>query len=72
MENVLMELIAAIVEVEVADIGRETTLETIDWDSLSNLEFISKVDTAFGKSVVADSLVTAKTVGDLIDLIVRG
>ena len=47
----------------------DTTLESINWDSLVNMSFIAEVDEHLGKEVNADDLFDSKTLGDVYRLV---
>ena len=64
-EKVFLELVAEILEVDVADVKLTDELEAIEWDSLANISFIAEIDNAIGVEIDADDLSKAKTVADL-------
>lgn len=64
-EKAFLELVAEILEVDVADVSMTDELDAVGWDSLSNISFIAEVDGAVGVTIDADELASAKTVSDL-------
>jgi acyl carrier protein len=51
------------------EISMGTSLESLGWDSLTNLSFIAKIDEILGTSVDADLLSSALTVQDLFQFV---
>lgn len=68
-ETKLIELIAKILVVDSASISLSSNLESLGWDSLSNLSFISEIDEMFGMQISAEKLGKAEKVDDLIKLL---
>ncbi|MCE7480328.1 acyl carrier protein [Microbacterium profundi] len=64
-EKAFLELVAEILEVDVADVNLTDELEEIGWDSLANISFIAEIDDAIGVEINADELAKVKTVADL-------
>jgi acyl carrier protein len=63
-------VIAEILEVPSDTITESDDLETIGWDSLSDLTFISIADERYGITVDAKQLAEHETPGDLVALLV--
>lgn len=68
-EQAVLDVVAAVAEVEAGSVGLATNLDSLDWDSLANLGFMSEVDSRFGVTVSAEDLAKAATVGDLVALV---
>lgn len=66
MKSEVLQIIVKIADNSDVEIDEETTLVSLNWDSLSNLAFISEIDSALSKSISIDSLLNAETVGDLV------
>jgi acyl carrier protein len=64
-----LTLVADILEVDAETVTFESSLDDIDWDSLSNISFIAEVDTKANAKVDADELAKASTVADLYSLV---
>lgn len=63
--DAFLELVAVILEVDSGTVSLDDNLESIEWDSLSNLGFIAEVDERAGVEIDADELAKAVTVRDL-------
>ncbi|WP_341934947.1 acyl carrier protein [Microbacterium sp. LWO14-1.2] len=68
-EKTLLDLVAEILETDVADVSMADELEALGWDSLANISFIAEVDDAVGVTIGADELANAVTVADLQALV---
>jgi acyl carrier protein len=66
VKSEVLQIIVKIADNSDVEIDEETTLVSLNWDSLSNLAFISEIDSALSKSISIDSLLNAETVGDLV------
>lgn len=64
-EQTFLQLVADILEVDVADVSLSGDLDTLGWDSLSNISFIAEVDERVGVTIDPDALADAATVADL-------
>lgn len=65
------EILADILEVEVADIREDKMLEEFEsWDSVAVLSVIAAVQENSGKYLHADDITKLKTVGDVLELLV--
>lgn len=64
-EQTFLQLVAEILEVDAADVDLSGDLETLGWDSLSNISFIAEIDERVGVTVDPDALANAVTVADL-------
>lgn len=64
-EKELIELVAEILEIDVAGLIDTTNLEAMGWDSLTQLAFIADLDSKFEIRVDAFSLSGAETLSDL-------
>lgn len=64
-EQTFLQLVADILEVDAAEIDLGGDLETLGWDSLSNISFIAEIDERVGVTVDPDALADAATVADL-------
>jgi acyl carrier protein len=62
-------MVAEIVQLDISSIEVATKLESIGWDSLSNLTFIAKIDEKLDQTLDADLISRAETVSDLFDLV---
>jgi acyl carrier protein len=67
-ETSLLQTVADILEVDVAEVALSDELDALGWDSLSNISFIAEVDEKTGVTVEADALSEAVTVADLLAL----
>ena len=68
-EEDLLLLVASLVEAWEGKLRMEDSLESIGWDSLTNLTFIAKVDELLGTHVDADLLSKALTIRDLLQFV---
>jgi acyl carrier protein len=68
-ERDFLEMVAEIVQLDISSIEVATKLESIGWDSLSNLTFIAKIDEKLDQTLDADLISRAETVSDLFDLV---
>lgn len=69
-EKVIVEGLAE-VGADPAEISREATFEALDVDSLDLVEIAQIVEDEFGIELVGDDVQGLKTVGDVIDLVVK-
>lgn len=65
----LIELVAKILVIDSGRISLESDLESLGWDSLSNLSFISELDERLNLQVNAGQLGKASTVRHLRELL---
>lgn len=68
-EDSLLQLVSSLVEAGEGKLGMEDSLESLGWDSLTNLTFIAKVDELLGTHVDADLLSKAVTIRDLLQFV---
>ena len=68
-ENLIIAIIAEILEVEIEEVKLDTELTEDNWDSLAVVTFISEVDSEFDKVVTPKDVNDAKNVSDLINLV---
>ncbi len=68
-EATFLQLIASLLDLEDQELSLDSPLDSLGWDSLTNLSFISKVDELLGASVDADLLSNAVTVRDLFKFV---
>ena len=64
-EQTFLQLVADILEVDTSEVDLGGDLETLGWDSLSNISFIAEIDERVGVAVDPDALANAVTVADL-------
>jgi acyl carrier protein len=64
-----LDLLASIVQIGVEELSMSTKLDSIGWDSLSNLSLIAKLDELLGMQVDANLLMQAETIEDLFKLL---
>ena len=64
-EQTFLQLVADILEVDASDVDLSGDLETLGWDSLSNISFIAEIDERVGVTIDPDALADAATVADL-------
>jgi acyl carrier protein len=64
-EQTFLQLVADILETDVADVDLTGDLDTLGWDSLSNISFIAEIDERVGVTIDPDALAEATTVADL-------
>jgi len=64
-QALLLSTVAEILEIDVSDVSMESSLDELDWDSLSRISFIAAVDQFNGKTVSPDALKACTTVADL-------
>lgn len=63
-------LIAESLEVELAEVPAEGTVETVaGWDSLGHLRILLAVEQRLGRSLTAAELATIESVGDIARLL---
>ena len=60
--------------IDILDCEQEITMASVldeieEWDSLSFVSFLAMANGSYGKSVLAKEVRTAKTIGDLYNLI---
>lgn len=65
----IVRLVESIAEVQTGTVTVDTELESLDWDSLAALSFISAIDSSLGLIVEATSLTRATTVADLVAVV---
>lgn len=71
-EQEKLDIIADILELEPEEISRDILLEDIEtWDSVAVLSFISVMNDEFNKFPNALEIRTYKTVGNLMDAMVK-
>jgi acyl carrier protein len=68
-EETLLALVAEISSRDIDNLSMETELLDLQWDSLSTLTFLAKVDQLHGLAVDADRLSSAKTVREVFELV---
>ena len=68
-EAEFLTLVAEILETQSSTLSLSSELDTIDWDSLSNLSFIAEIDSKLNKKIDAQLLEDAATISDLYKLI---
>lgn len=68
-EAQFLTLIEEVLEVDSGSININMSLESVDWDSLSNLTLISLLDSQHGKQIGAQQLQEATSLSDLYSLI---
>lgn len=64
-----LTLVAEILETQSSTLSLSSELDSIDWDSLSNLSFIAEIDSKLNKKIDAQLLEDAATISDLYKLI---
>lgn len=64
-EQTFLQLVADILEIDAADVDLSGDLDTLGWDSLSNISFIAEIDERVGVTIDPDALADAATVADL-------
>ncbi len=68
-QSQLLATVAEILEIDVSEVSMDSSLDELDWDSLSRISFIAAVDQFNGKTVSPDALKACVTVSDLQDLV---
>lgn len=68
-EQSFIALIEEVLEVDPGIVSLRSTLEELDWDSLSNLSLIAVLDSEHNIIIGAQALQEAVTVNDLFTLI---
>ena len=69
--NELIAIVAEAVEVPTSSLTLQTELDSLpEWNSISMLSIIGKVDTNYGVTLNSADIQDCKTVGELIDSIV--
>ena len=68
-EESFIALIEEVLEVDPGTVSLESTLEELDWDSLSNLSLIAVLDSEHNITIGAQALQEAATVNELFTLI---
>lgn len=63
-----LTLAEELVEADAATLTLDDELESIGWDSLSNVEFIAQVDATYGVTVDAQQLADCVTLRDVAAL----
>ncbi len=66
METKVLALIAASATRQPDQVSLGDTLESLDWDSLATLEFISRCDSELNLTLDADKVRDSKLVSDLV------
>lgn len=64
-EQTFLQLVADILETDVAEVSLDGDLDALGWDSLSNISFIAEIDERVGVTIDPDALADAKSVADL-------
>ena len=67
-ESSIRKLVSEVTEVEESTLERDTSLESIGWDSLSVLSFMAKCEAEFGIILDSEGLSRALSVGDLVHI----
>lgn len=70
-ESALIEVIARVAECDVSSLSASTTLESIGWDSLSQLGFVAELDAKLGLAVNPAKLQEATTIAELLEAVIR-
>lgn len=68
-ETQFLTLIEEVLEVNPGTLEITMSLESVEWDSLSNLTLISLLDSQYGKQIGAQQLQDATNLSDLFALI---
>lgn len=62
-----LELVADILEEDVADLNQDTVLADLDnWDSVAALSIMAMIDEQFGKEIMASEIRKMRTLGELL------
>lgn len=61
-------LLEEMFEADAGSLKPETTLDTLQWDSMAMLSLISLVNERFGKRLIGSQLKSFKTIQDLLSL----
>lgn len=67
-EKTFLQVVADILETDADQVALTSDLESLGWDSLSNISFIAEVDDRVGVTIDPDALAEASTVSDLFAL----
>lgn len=67
----ILDIIADVVQREKSSVESSTLLVDLNWDSLCNVLFMSRIDEVFGLEVDSEKLSSAETVRDLVELVPR-
>lgn len=65
------KLLIKTLELNDNDVDEDTSLDSINFDSMVRIILISVIDETFNKIVSAESLFECKTIGDIVDLIIK-
>lgn len=70
MEEKVIELIARVLNVPTTEIEMDTEIGELDeWDSLHNVEIISKLEKKFNVKITSDMIMDLEDVSDIVSLI---
>lgn len=70
MEEKVIELIARVLNVPTTEIEMDTEIGELDeWDSLHNVEIISKLEKEFNVKITSDMIMDLEDVSDIVSLI---
>lgn len=68
----LQDVISDFFEIDKADITEDANLyEDLDLDSIDAIDLVVKVQNMIGKKVQADDFKNARTVGEVVDIIIN-
>jgi len=67
-EKTFLQVVADILETDADQFDLTSDLDSLGWDSLSNISFIAEVDDRVGITIDPDALAEASTVSDLFTL----
>ena len=60
--------LADALEIEVNTLSIDTSLSSLDWDSLAIISTIALVDECLGEVISAEKIAECKTIGDIVGL----
>lgn len=70
MENKIYQVIADILEVDVANITKEMCMENVEeWDSIAHIRIIAELEEVLGMQIPFEKVLEIKRVGDFFEFI---
>lgn len=71
MEEKIKSLIAGVLNIPVSEVDMDTEIGELDeWDSLHNVEIISKLEKEFNVKITSDMVMDLEDVSDIVNLMV--
>lgn len=69
LQQEFFDWVGPILNISGTSLNLDSTLESLNWDSLVNMTFIAEFDEKFGVELNVDKLFEAKTLGAIFELV---